>query len=33
LLSRLSDTLTEENLRSEESVLGKLRRVLRHQAA
>ena len=33
LLSQLSDTLTEENLRSDESVLGKLRRVLRHQAA
>jgi molecular chaperone DnaJ len=33
LLGRLSDTLTEENLRSEESVLAKLRRVLRHQAA
>jgi molecular chaperone DnaJ len=33
LLGRLNDTLTEENLRSEESVLAKLRRVLRHQAA
>ncbi len=33
LLGRLSETLTEENLRSEESVLGRLRRVLRHQAA
>jgi molecular chaperone DnaJ len=33
LLGRLSETLTEENLRSEESVLAKLRRVLRHQAA
>lgn len=33
LLGQLSDTLTEENLRSEESMLGKLRRVLRHQAA
>jgi molecular chaperone DnaJ len=32
LLGQLSDTLTEENLRSNESVLGKLRRVLRHQA-
>jgi molecular chaperone DnaJ len=33
LLDQLSATLTEENLRSEESVLSKLRRVLRHQAA
>ncbi|HTD57544.1 MAG TPA: molecular chaperone DnaJ [Solirubrobacteraceae bacterium] len=33
LLGRLSETLTDENLRSSESVLGKLRRVLRHQAA
>ncbi len=33
LLGQLSETLTEENLRSEESMLGKLRRVLRHQAA
>jgi molecular chaperone DnaJ len=33
LLGRLNETLTEENLRSEESVLAKLRRVLRHQAA
>jgi molecular chaperone DnaJ len=33
LLGQLSDTLTEENLRSEESMLAKLRRVLRHQAA
>ncbi|HEY5193693.1 MAG TPA: molecular chaperone DnaJ [Solirubrobacteraceae bacterium] len=33
LLGQLSDTLTEENLRSDESVLAKLRRVLRHQAA
>jgi molecular chaperone DnaJ len=32
LLSRLSDTITEENLRSDESVFAKLRRVLRHQA-
>jgi molecular chaperone DnaJ len=32
LLSQLSETLTEENLRSNESVLGKLRRALRHQA-
>lgn len=32
LLGQLSETLTEENLRSEESMLGKLRRVLRHQA-
>jgi molecular chaperone DnaJ len=31
LLGRLSETLTEENLRSDESVLGKLRRILRHQ--
>jgi molecular chaperone DnaJ len=33
LLGQLGDTLTEENLRSEESMLGKLRRVLRHQTA
>jgi molecular chaperone DnaJ len=33
LLERLSETITEENLRSEESVLAKLRRVLRSQAA
>ncbi len=33
LLGRLNESLTEENLRSEESVLAKLRRVLRHQAA
>jgi molecular chaperone DnaJ len=33
LLGRLNDTLTDENLRSDESVLAKLRRVLRHQAA
>jgi molecular chaperone DnaJ len=33
LLDRLSETLTEENLRSDESVLAKLRRVLRHHAA
>ena len=33
LLGRLNETLTEENLRSSESVLGKLRRVLRHQTA
>ncbi len=33
LLERLHDTLTEENLRTEESMLAKLRRVLRHQAA
>jgi molecular chaperone DnaJ len=32
LLERLHDTLTEENLRTEESVLAKLRRVLRHSA-
>jgi molecular chaperone DnaJ len=31
MMERLHDTLTEENLRTEESVLGKLRRVLRHQ--
>jgi molecular chaperone DnaJ len=30
MMERLHDTLTEENLRTEESVLGKLRRVLRH---
>jgi hypothetical protein len=29
----LNATLTDENLRSDESVLAKLRRVLRHQAA
>jgi molecular chaperone DnaJ len=33
LASRLNDTLTEENLRSEESVFAKLRRALRHHAA
>jgi molecular chaperone DnaJ len=33
LLGQLSDSLTDENLRSDESVLAKLRRVLRHQAA
>jgi molecular chaperone DnaJ len=33
LLGQLNDTLTEENLRSDESMLAKLRRVLRHQAA
>ncbi len=33
LLGQLNDTLTEDNLRSEESMLSKLRRVLRHQAA
>jgi molecular chaperone DnaJ len=33
LLGQLNETLTEENLRSEESMLAKLRRVLRHQAA
>jgi molecular chaperone DnaJ len=33
LLRRLGDSLTEENMRSDESVLAKLRRVLRHQAA
>jgi molecular chaperone DnaJ len=33
LLGQLSDTLTEENLRSNESVLGKPRRALRHQSA
>jgi molecular chaperone DnaJ len=33
LLVQFGDTLTEENLRSEESMLAKLRRVLRHQAA
>jgi molecular chaperone DnaJ len=32
LLGRLQETLTEENLRSEESMLGKLRRALRHQS-
>ncbi len=33
LLERLQETLTEENLRSDESMLAKLRRALRHQAA
>jgi molecular chaperone DnaJ len=33
LLGQLNDTLTDENLRSDESVLAKLRRALRHQAA
>lgn len=33
LLVQLSDTLTDENLHSEESVFSKLRRVLRNQAA
>ncbi len=33
LLSQLNETLTDENLRSDDSVLAKLRRVLRHQAA
>ncbi|HEX4837922.1 MAG TPA: molecular chaperone DnaJ [Solirubrobacteraceae bacterium] len=33
LLGRLNDTLTDENLRSDESVFAKLRRALRHQAA
>jgi molecular chaperone DnaJ len=33
LLDQLNATLTDENLRSDESVLAKLRRVLRHQAA
>jgi molecular chaperone DnaJ len=33
LLGQLNDTLTEENLRSDESVFAKLRRALRHQAA
>jgi molecular chaperone DnaJ len=33
LLERLQETLTEENLRSEESMLAKLRRALRQQAA
>jgi molecular chaperone DnaJ len=33
LMERLHDTLTEENLRTDESVLAKLRRALRHQAA
>jgi molecular chaperone DnaJ len=33
LLNRLNETLTDENLRSDESVLAKLRRALRHQAA
>jgi molecular chaperone DnaJ len=33
LLGRLNDTLTDHNLRSDESVFAKLRRVLRHQAA
>ena len=33
LLGQLNESLTDENLRSDESVLAKLRRVLRHQAA
>jgi len=33
LLEQLSGTLTEENLRSEDSMFAKLRRALRHQAA
>ncbi len=33
LFERLHDTLTEENLSTEESMLSKLRRALRHQAA
>jgi molecular chaperone DnaJ len=33
LLGQLNQTITEENLRSDESVLAKLRRALRHQAA
>jgi molecular chaperone DnaJ len=33
LMERLHDTLTEENLRTEESMLGKLRRALRGHAA
>ncbi len=33
LLERLNETLTEENLRSEESMFAKLRRALRSQAA
>jgi molecular chaperone DnaJ len=33
LLGRLNDTLTEENLRSDESVFAKLRRAVRGQAA
>src|ERR1700684_1379525 len=33
LLGQLNGTLTEDNLRSDESMLAKLRRVLRHQAA
>jgi molecular chaperone DnaJ len=32
LFERLQETLTEENLRSDESVFGKLRRALRHQS-
>ncbi|MGH2912141.1 MAG: molecular chaperone DnaJ [Solirubrobacteraceae bacterium] len=33
LMARLNDILTDENLRSEESVFAKLRRALRHHAA
>ncbi len=33
LLEQLSETLTEENLRTEDSMFAKLRRALRHQAA
>ena len=33
LIGRLHETLTEENMRSDESMFAKLRRVLRSQAA
>ncbi len=33
LLGRVQETLTEDNLRGEESMLGKLRRALHHRAA
>jgi molecular chaperone DnaJ len=33
LLERLSQTLTEENLRADESILNRLKRVLRPHAA
>jgi molecular chaperone DnaJ len=33
LFRQLNDSLTDDNLRSDESVFAKLRRALRHQAA
>ena len=32
-MERVQETLTEENLRGDESMLGKLRRALHHRAA